>query len=106
VRHDDGDPAGGRAAGRVAHHQQLDQVLLDGGDQRLDEKDVPLSAVGLELHLQAVVGEPADPDRVERHAEMPADLRRQFGVGATAEHGDVSHVRSSHDHSGLPPSCY
>lgn len=79
------------AARRVAHHQQLDEVFLDRCDQRLDEEHVPLAAVGHQLHLEAVVGEPADPGGAERHAQLGADLLGQVGVGTTAEHGDVSH---------------
>jgi len=42
VRHHRGHPGRGRAAGRVCHQQQLDQVLLHRRDQRLDEEHVPL----------------------------------------------------------------
>ena len=65
VRHHHGDPGGRRAPGRVEHQQQLDQVLLDRRHQRLDQEDVALAAVGLQLHLEAVVGEPPDLARLQ-----------------------------------------
>jgi hypothetical protein len=91
VRHDDGDPARRRPAGRVAHQQQLHEMLLHGLDQGLHEKDIAFPAVRLQLDLQAVVGEPAEPGRAEGHAEVGAHLGGEVGVGAAAEHGDVSH---------------
>ncbi len=66
-------------------------MFLDRLDQRLDQEDVPLAAVGLELHLQTVVGEPADPGGAQGDAQVCADLLGQLGMGTTAEHGDVSH---------------
>ena len=66
-------------------------MLLHRRDQRLDQEHVAFAAVGLELDLQAVVGEPLDAGRVQRRAEMLADLLGQLGVGATGEDGDVAH---------------
>ncbi len=101
VRYHRGHPGGGRAAGRVGHQQQLDQVLLDRIDQRLDEEHVPFPAIGLELDLQAVVREPLQPDGLLRHAQERADLGGQRGVGAAAEHHDLTHSRSP----GPPAAC-
>jgi hypothetical protein len=94
VRHDRGHPGGGGAAGRVRHQQQLHQVLLYRRHQRLDQEHVPFPAVGLELHLEAVVGEPGDPDRPLRLGQVHADLGGQRGVRAAAEHRDVTHRRA------------
>ena len=73
VRHHHGGPAGRGAPGGVEHQQQLDQVLLHRRHQRLDEEDVALAAVGLELHLEAVVGEAVDFDGMKR--ERPGGRR-------------------------------
>ena len=94
VRYHRGHPGGRRAAGRVRHQQQLDQVLLHRPDQRLDEEHVPFPAVGLELDLQAVVREPLEQDRLLRHGQERADLGGQRRVSAAAEHRDLTHSRS------------
>src|SRR6478736_2518272 len=57
----------------------------------LDEEHVPFPAVGLQLHFQAVVGEPLEPDREQRLAQLAADLGGQLRVGAAAEDGDLAH---------------
>jgi hypothetical protein len=57
VRHHHGGPGCRGPAGGVQEEQELDQVLLHRRYQRLDQIDVALAAVGLELHLEAVVGE-------------------------------------------------
>ena len=95
VRQHHGDPTGRGAPGGVDHEQQLDQVLLHRRHQRLDQEDVTLPAVGLQLHLQAVVGEPGDPHRVQRHPEVGTDLGGEVGMGGSTENGDVAHVRTS-----------
>jgi hypothetical protein len=79
------------ASGRVGHQQELEQVLLDRLDQRLDEEHVPFPAVGLQLDLKAVVGEPGEPYRPLRHGEEFADLSGQRRMSATAEHHDLTH---------------
>ena len=91
VRYHRGHPGGRRAAGRVRHQQQLDQVLLHRVDQRLDEEYVPFPAVGLKLDLQAVVREPFQLDRLLRHGQERADLGGQRRVRAAAEHRDLTH---------------
>ncbi len=55
-----------------------------GVHQRLDDEHVPLAAIGLELDLQAVIGEAHELGGVQRHAEVPANLGREFGMGAPA----------------------
>ena len=80
VRDDGGDLRRGGAARGVEHQQQLHQVLLRRRHQRLDDVDVALAAVLLELHLEAVVAEPADVDR--RTAGHPRRRRcRRRAVG-------------------------
>jgi len=89
VRHHRRHPGGGRAAGGVGHQQQLHQILLHRRHQRLNEVHVTFPAVGLELHLQAVVGEPGGADRAARHPQVPADLVGQLRMGAPAENNDL-----------------
>src|SRR5450755_3034200 len=69
-------------------------MLLHGRDQGLDDEDVPFPAVGLKLDLQAVVGEPLQPDGLQRDGQVLTDLGGETGVSAPAEHGDLSHCRS------------
>jgi hypothetical protein len=92
VRHDDGDPRRRRPAGRVAHEEQLDEVLLRRRDERLHEEDVPFAAVRLQLHLEAVVGEPADPYAALRDPQVFAELGGQLRMRAAAEYDDVLHT--------------
>jgi hypothetical protein len=87
------DPRRRRAPGRVRHQQQLDQVLLHRPDQGLDDEHVPFPAVGLQLHLEAVVGEPLQQHRALRHVEVRADLGGQRRVRAAAEYRDLTHRR-------------
>ena len=61
-----------------------------GVTKRLDQENVTLATVRLQLHFQAVVGEPLNPHRVQRHVQLGTYFRRQLGVGAAAEHHDVS----------------
>ena len=51
VRHDGGDTRRRSTTSRVDHQQELDQVLLHGWHERLDQEDVTLSAVGAQSHL-------------------------------------------------------
>ena len=95
VRHHHGRPRGRGALGRVQHEQQLDQVLLDRRHERLDEVDVALPAVGLQLHFEAIVGESLHAYRLQRRLQVPADLLRQFRMGAAAEDRDVAHLSHS-----------
>lgn len=88
----DGRPRGRSAAGGVEHEQQLDEVLLDGRDERLDEEDVPLPAVGLQLDLETVVGEPGHPYRPQWDLEVVTDLRRQLRMRAATEDRDLSQL--------------
>src|ERR1700733_15855973 len=67
-------------------------MLLDRGAERLDEEHVAFAAVGLELRLQAVVAEAAQPHRAEWLAQVCANLGRQLRMGAAAEHCDVPHA--------------
>src|SRR5262249_32390850 len=76
---------------RVEHQQQLDQVLLNRFDERLDDEHVALAAVGAELDLQAVVAESADSGRLQRRAEILADLIRQIGGGPPPEGDHFAH---------------
>src|SRR5262249_52177827 len=55
-------------------------------------KHIALAAVRLQLDLQAVVGEPAQPHREQGLAQLRADLGGQLGVGASAEHRDLPHA--------------
>ena len=104
VRHDDGDPAGRGTPRGVAHEQQLDQVLLDRGDDRLDEEHVALPAVGHELDFQAVVGEAVGLDPAQLDTEVRTQLPGEFGMGASTEHDDVtvSHTRDPTVEVALP----
>ena len=79
------------AAGRVEHQQQLHQVLLRRRHQRLHDVDVALAAVGLQLHLQAVVAEAIDAHRRQRDTEAGADPPGELRVGAAAEDDDLPH---------------
>jgi hypothetical protein len=79
----------------VDHQQKLDQVLLHRGHRGLHQEHVALPAVGLQLHLEAVVGEARHPDRVQCHAQLGAHLRRELGVDAAGEDGDLTHVGPS-----------
>jgi hypothetical protein len=91
MRQHHGDPPGRGALRGVQHEQQLDQVFLGGWDEWLDQEHVPLPAVALELHLDAVVGEPGHPGGQQRHTQVLADLGGQAGMGTSGEDGDVAH---------------
>src|ERR1700733_9871956 len=67
-------------------------MLLDRGAERLDEEHVAFAAVGLELCLQAVVGEASQPHRAQWLAQVCADLGGQLRMGAAAEHRYVPHA--------------
>src|ERR1017187_133319 len=67
-------------------------MLLDRRRKRLDQEDVPFPAVSLELHLQAVIGEAAEPGLLQRYAEVRTYLGSQAGVGTTAEDRDFPPV--------------
>ncbi len=45
------------AARRIEHQQQLDQVILHRRRRASGSEHVLLAAIGLQLHLDAVVGE-------------------------------------------------
>jgi hypothetical protein len=92
VRHDHGDPPGRRAPGGVEHEQQLDEVLLHRRHQRLDDEHVALAAVGLQLDLEAVVGEAGVPRRRQRHLQVLADGGGEVPVGRAAEDDDLAHA--------------
>ena len=85
VRHDRGHPRSRGAARGVRHQQQLDQVLLHGRDQGLNDIYVTFPAVRLELHLQAVVGEAPGHHRAARYAQVRANLVSQLSMGVPAE---------------------
>src|SRR5437879_3044574 len=55
VRHHGGDARRRRAPRRIKHQQQLHQMLLHRGHQRLDDEYIGLTAIRLELHAQTVV---------------------------------------------------
>lgn len=80
----------GCTPGGVQHQQQLEEVLLDGRDQRLDDVDVPLPAVGPQLHLQAVVAEPGGPRVVELDAEDLAHLLGELMMRGPGKDGDFA----------------
>jgi hypothetical protein len=91
VRDDRRDPGRRGAAGCIQHQHQLHQVLLHRRAERLDDVDILLAAVGLELHLEAVVAEAADIGLVQGQAQRRANLGGQLGMRAPAEDADASH---------------
>lgn len=78
-----------RAAGGVDHQQQLHEVLLGGGHQRLHDIDVPLTAVVEQLRLEAVVAEAGDLHVTAGNLQMVTDLVSQLLVGGTGEDDDA-----------------
>ena len=52
-----------------------------GNEDRLHDVDVPLAAVGAQLHLHAVVGEVGEPGRGQLHPEDVAHLLRELAMG-------------------------
>jgi len=86
------DPRRRRAPRRVDHQQQLHQVLLHRRRQGLDQENVALAAIGHELGLEAVVGEPLCRRRRKRRAQPRADLLGQLWMGRAREDDDLAHA--------------
>jgi hypothetical protein len=78
------------AAGGVQHQQELDQMLLHRRHQGLDQEHVALTAVRVQLHPEAVVGEALQPGRQQRGLQMSADLGGEIRMRAAAEHRDLA----------------
>jgi hypothetical protein len=66
-------------------------VFLHRRHQRLDDEDVLLATVGVELDLEAIVAESADPGVVQGQVEMIAYLLRQICVRIATENPDSPH---------------
>ena len=92
VRHDRRDRGGRRSSSRVDHEQQLHEVLLRWRDERLDDVDVALPAIGQELGLEAVVAEATDVHPGQAHAQVRANPLRECGMCIPRKHDDVRHV--------------
>ncbi len=83
---DDGMHFGGRrAAGRVQHDQQFDQVIVDRRKQGLDDENLARTHAGAELNVQVVVAEAPDTGGLEGNAQVSGDIRCQLGVRTAAE---------------------
>ena len=82
---------GGGVTSRVEHQQQLHEMLLHRGNQRLQDEDISLTAVGVQLYIQAIVAEASNRGGTEFDTKTVTHFLRQRGVGAAAENGDLPH---------------
>jgi hypothetical protein len=57
----------------------------------LNYENIGLTAIGPELHTQAVVAEARSAAQAERQFEVPANLPGQIYMGVAAEDDDCSH---------------
>jgi hypothetical protein len=92
VGHDGRDAGGGGPARSIEHEQEFHEVLLDRRDERLDDEDVALAAVGVQLHPETVVAEAVDGYRIERQSQRGADLLGKLGMRAAAENPNLPHL--------------
>jgi hypothetical protein len=66
-------------------------MLLRRRHEGLHEVDIALTAVRLQLHLEAVVAEAVDLHRGQPDAEGVADRACEPSMGTTAEDDDLAH---------------
>ena len=86
--------------GSVQHLQELHQVVVNRGNQRLNQEDVGLPAVGVQLNLDTVVAETVDGAAAEGHSQVTADIFRQLSMRVPAEDHNVAHCPSFRLESG------
>src|SRR4030095_14635249 len=75
-------------------------MVLDGGTQRLNQKDILLAAIGLQLYFDAVVGETLQLRRQQWNVKLRADLFSQRGMSTTTEDGNRTHRGAPRDDPG------
>ncbi len=74
---------GRRAAERVHHHAQLDQVLVDWGACGLDHEDVRATNVLVDLERDFRVRKTQQPRLAQLHAKELANLSGERPMGAS-----------------------
>lgn len=85
VRHHRGDPGRAGALERVQHDEKFHRVLIHGRARRLHDEDIAAADVFVDADHRLAVGEGAEVDVAQRHAEVLSDGLGQGPVRPPAE---------------------
>jgi hypothetical protein len=68
-------------------------VVLHWWHQRLDDEHVGLTAIGFELHAEAIVAEPRGGRGAERNPQASAERPGEVGMRMPTEDNDSVHMK-------------
>ncbi len=93
IRHDGGDPPGGRTAAGVDHDKKFHQIVVDRFAGRLDDKHIAPANRFLQGNGAFSVGELGNHRAAEIHKKIAADLIGKIRVGIAGEDFDFLRMR-------------
>lgn len=85
VRDDGGDGVGASALESVNHHQEFDDVVVDGVAGGLDDKSIAAAHVFFNLDVGFAVAEVFDFDLTQFRSQVASDFMRQPGIGSAGK---------------------